>query len=1685
MSTIDAITAAIDKLPTTGGVLTLTPADFNLDFMNSVFTRLLATQSLSFAGVQITPGTETIVIAGTATIFDYADLDCTLSFTVAEGNTVATLTGKFATSRQITLPLLTWLKAGNISISTSFTESLEIVALAFGMDILLQNGDTIPILVTQLTADVWRIDIAEGTAKGVTGDDLVFLLGGQALENFLPPALTGELAGFTINGMEAELDTAAKSVTYFSTGVAVTNGWDIAPKVSLKPGLQIGLTLASALTSAPPKSGNGASPQSGNGAPVVSSSLTVVGSVAATFDIAGVELPIYLGASSGATSLWTFGLQPAQIVTLPSFSDLLSLAGGADFFASLPSGLQDIPQIEIDKLLVQFDPATKNLTLLSFALQTGSSWPVIAGYFEIEQLSFAFDITNLTLPANRQVIGDMGATFKVGSVPLMVRLQNTATDQDWTITAGLAPGGVLSLTDVAAQLFEGQATLPDGVPVVAFNVLQIMVNPAQQSFAFNAGSNSEWQLIGEDLAIESIALSFSRTKTETGSAVKGSVASTLLIAGVTLNLSASLNDTPSGGWQFSGTQDTAPIPIGQLIQDLANIFGDVTLPTILTGLNIHNLSVDFNTSTKDFTFSCVLKDDAVPNLSLNIDISITHKTTTEYQAEFSGTAHYVSEGIQLDFTLDFVEAVAAAGKSSTTIATYNAVKPPTLSQFLQMVSNDLEFDVDLPGALNFDADLKSLTLELDKNLTDPLRIETAGLFELSFGDNDSWKLYLSHTNNSYFQNLGKTTRASGKDGKPAYVLGVALSGALDLSNLPLVGSIPGVGDFSIDKLGFYYTNAAFTTANNKLIFAVAELGTDTKLAPDPAAAFLDQPGFNLLALFGNQVNQSQNQTPNAMPLGTSTGTPPPSTPPSFATTPADPRKPISWLAVNKTLGPVSLDKVGLSFASPPKGADGQLGTVGLYIDGGFTLAGLSLILQGLGITFPLPVPGKAIANPLDQIGFHLQGLFLEFKEPGLEIAGGFLTLPGDGVNMIGEFIVQAGPFGVQGYGGFAGSISDPSLFIFLHLDAPLGGPPFFFVTGVSGGFGVNRGFKLPDISQLATYPLLPAAPAIPTASGLASQTNEQKLQTMTNSLLGLAEYFPVEEGQFWFAIGLDVTSFEMIEVSAILSISFGVNLQIAVIGSAIMTLPVEVPDPIAYVQINFEAAYSSEDELLTVMGVLTPASYVLEGLVRISGGFAFCTWLAGPNAGDFVLTIGGYSSAYPPPAHYPLVPRMQMRAGIGIVNMVGEAYFALLPNAIMAGIDVHVTADLGPISAWFYAGADFFMGWKPFQYTAEVGIAIGASFTIDLGFVKTKITIHVGVMLSLWGPAFGGQAVVDLDIISFTIKFGAGQQPAPALSWEDFKDFLPSVAAPAAPRLKAAALADEAPANDSADKPLVNLTIKKGLLKAFTADDKVDGLDWLVDANHFEIRTESTAPCTVVNYNGDILPRDYNYLEPGDLRAQIAAPAHESQEPPYYVYATPAGATAWFDQAFGIPPMEKTNVSIVHKVTMVQLPLASPTKVEDVIITLTTGAVPPSLWGNEPVSAKAAPDPAKSTINNALIGLQFTPMIWFPRRTTFIPYYYLVFDTNNLFLDQATAPVINPAPFANPQAIYTSMQNGSAFAATQTQRAGIVAALQALGFSNLELKNADALSTQDYVDDPMLTFMSSTQEINFSGQVGA
>lgn len=1693
MSTIGDIITTIEKLPIGGdGALTLKSSDFELGFMDSVFGKMLFVDTLSISAAARDKTATSIAISGSADILGYTDLTCVLAFEETNGKVTATVTATFATNKTIKLPLIDWVETGNIVLTTSISEGFELTGLGFSMAFLLQNGDTIPIALALQQSTMWRLDIADGTDQGITGEDIVYLLGGEALDNFLPTELTDALDGFKLNGIAAEFDTKAKTLPYFNTGITVTNGWNIAPGVALEPGLQIGLTITDATDKV---------------------SRQTVGQVDATFKLGktnGVEVPIMIGATFGQKSSWTFGLQPGESVTIPSFSDLLALAGGDEFMETLPSGLSEIPAIRIDKLATQFEPADKALTLLSFAIETDSNWPVIENYFEVRSISIAFDITDLTDKTKRDVLGDMTAVFFVGPVGLMVELKKTKENSNWTIIAGLAPDTSLNMTQIAAELFEGQVELPDDVPKIIFDDLKITVVPEKKSFAFEAGSDTPWVLIQDKLSIENLGLNFSREVVDNKGQVKGQVSSTLDIAGVELTLKASLNDTPDGGWSFSGSQGTAPIPIGKLISDLVNWFGTVTLPSILEGLEIYGLATTFNTKTKNFTFTCLLKDTALPDLSLLIDIVIENDTTKPgtYKKTFTGTATYKSDDMDLSFELTFVDDKSETGKSTQTIAKYNATKPPTLAQFVTFVAEELKFDANIPQAMNFDAALDSLTLQLDKKDADPLRVESAGLFQMTFGESEPWNLYLSYTNDAYFESVGKESRADGPAGKPAYIFGVALSGALDLSNLPLVGRIPGVDDLKIDKLGFYYTDAPFTATDKKLNFAVASLGTETPLAPTPDKAFLDQSKFSLMASFGNK--SSKDGTTSAMPLGTDTGTPPTNSPPVIATKQADPRKPISWLSVNKSLGPVQLDKIGLGYAAPGKDDKGELGIVGIYVNGGFSVAGLEMALERLGISFPLPMPGGSVENPMSKIKFHLGGMAMSYKTSSFEIGGGFINLSdGDDVNMIGEFTVKVGNFGIEAYGGYADTIGKPSLFIFLHLNAPLGGPPYFFINGVSGGFGINRDFVLPTFSELGSYPLLPTSPGIPTAGDLAGKSNEEKLDTMTQSLLSLAKYFPVKDGQYWFAVGLDVSSFEMIEVSAILSVAFGVDLQIAVLGSASMTLPVKVPKPVAYVQINFSISYSSSNNLLAVMGVITPSSYLFDGVVKVSGGFAFFTWLGGENLGDFVLTLGGYNSRYIPPPHYPKVPRIEMRAGIGPVNMVGQAYFALLPSAFMAGFSIKATADLGPIKAWFDASLDFMMAWKPFHYEARAGIQLGASFTLDLGFTKVAITIQVGVLFECWGPEFGGQATVDLAIISFTITFGAPPEPAPPLSWGEFNDFLPSdgkskndpkplfAAQTGGARFQSASMiamapvafrdatedADTSPADDTAAKPLVTINVKTGMLKHFPEGKEVDGLTWIIDANDFEIRTNSTAPTTVLDYNGDTLPADYPYLTPGNLKEQIAERTDLGK--PYFVYKASEGTTPWYDQKYGIPPMQKENVEITHRVTFQKLPLPNapppktvPNAESDVIATLSTSGVPPSLWGNAPVSTTKVPDAKDAMIDGALVGLQFTPMIWFPKRTTFIPYYYLVLNTNNLGRAQSTAPKLRAPDFGDPDPIYKQMQSGAAFKQTQTARTAITDTLKGVGFDHLALKNSASLSTQDYVADPRLVHMSSTSETN-------
>ena len=134
---------------------------------------------------------------------------------------------------------------------------------------------------------------------------------------------------------------------------------------------------------------------------------------------------------------------------------------------------------------------------------------------------------------------------------------------------------------------------------------------------------------------------------------------------------------------------------------------------------------------------------------------------------------------------------------------------------------------------------------------------------------------------------------------------------------------------------------------------------------------------------------------------------------------------------------------------------------------------------------------------------------------------------------------------------------------------------------------------------------------------------------------------------------------------------------------------------------------------------------------------------------------------------------MQLQVGKEL-SITGEAYFALTPSCIMAGGKLCAIFQSGGIRAWFVAYADFLMSWQPFYYTAQMGIALGIDLALSIGSITISIQIELSVQLQLWGPPLGGEAIVDLTVISFRIPFGETIKIPEKLKREEFMiAFLP------------------------------------------------------------------------------------------------------------------------------------------------------------------------------------------------------------------------------------------------------------------------------------------------------------------------
>ena len=623
-----------------------------------------------------------------------------------------------------------------------------------------------------------------------------------------------------------------------------------------------------------------------------------------------------------------------------------------------------------------------------------------------------------------------------------------------------------------------------------------------------------------------------------------------------------------------------------------------------------------------------------------------------------------------------------------------------------------------------------------------------------------------------------------------------------------------------------------------------------------------------------------------------------------------------WIEVDKTVGPFTVKRIGLTYDAP---------RVGILFDGGVQLGVLTLALIGFGMSYPLNEISTDPREIIKKLKFNLDGASVCLDMGAVMIGGALMKVGDTPLRLDGTLVVRVGTLTIGAIGSYTSINGWPSLFVFAALQQPLGGPPYFFIMGIAGGFGLNRSLTLPPISDVHNFPLVRAA-TDPDYLG-----KELDLRVISQKI---SDYISPSTGNFWLAAGLKFTSFIVIDVFALASVSIGTGFEIALLGLARLQLPKQLPGaPIrtvmASVEMALKVAFSPFEGLVSVEARLTENSYILLKEIKLRGGFAFYLWFAGPHMGNFVVSIGGYHPRFQPPAYYPRPDLVEFGAKMGPVTIKGNCYFTLCPTAIMAGGGFNITFQTAVIKAWFIAHADFLLQWKPLYYDVDIGITVGVALNLNLGFVRVNLSFELGASVNLYGPPLGGKARISLWIISFTVPFGQAKSTPPALRWESddpeksfAKAFLPN-------------------------PKVTRINVSDGLLAEINTDESTVRL---VNPHKLVVRCTTVVPAMAIRFNRN----DYT---------------HDSKEAAHRV---PQPTINGESTKLGIRPMGQSSYFARLDIDLKPDGAADPAAVDYLNqyldTTLVTQSVPPAMWGDTALDTRQPPK--AHMIDDALMGLE-------------------------------------------------------------------------------------------------------------------
>ena len=527
-----------------------------------------------------------------------------------------------------------------------------------------------------------------------------------------------------------------------------------------------------------------------------------------------------------------------------------------------------------------------------------------------------------------------------------------------------------------------------------------------------------------------------------------------------------------------------------------------------------------------------------------------------------------------------------------------------------------------------------------------------------------------------------------------------------------------------------------------------------------------------------------------------------------------------WFPISRSFGPLNCKKIGVEWVDKER-------LLSFLFDGGVSLGMLDVELMGLSVGMKVTEPAN-----LSSYRLGLDGLNVDYNSGAVEISGGFLKdETASPVAYSGQARVKAGNFGLGALGSYTTLPNDgsTSMFVFAFADFPLGGPGFFFVTGLAGGFGYNRSLVMPKQDEVTSMPFV-AALTDPAKIGGKDATPSEALST-------LKDWVPPTRGEIFLAAGIKFTTYELVNSMALVAAQFGTRFELDLLGMSSIRLP-QIGPAFAYAELDLLVVMAPEEGAFRASLVVGSESFIIDPKCKLTGGFAFYAWFgSNKHAGEFVITLGGYHPAFVPPDYYPTELRLGFDWPVtDSLSISGGVYFALTPSCVMGGGDLALNYVSGGLKVWFTAHADFIIYWKPFYFDAIIGVSLGASYTFKVFGAKVTLGASLSADLEMWGPPTGGKVHVSWFVISFTIGFGDLKPTRlPAVDWTDFAATLPNAGSTStnSPRALTAGAA--------MSPKVVSISIADGLQQHLSENGEQV---WFVRPDEFTWFTKTTVPAT-------------------------------------------------------------------------------------------------------------------------------------------------------------------------------------------------------------------------------------------------